>query len=183
MSYIYCIFGVRGSGKTTLVKSLSRNSSRVLIYDPLEEYDAEKFYSVQSLGDALKDVTPRTRFRFSFVPTAGKEEDGDFLAAYARAVGDCTVVYEEIDLLCSPHYLPDNLSDSIRRGRHYNVSLIAVSRSPAEVSRLLTSQAHQFYIFRFSEPRQIDYFRARFGDETAEKILLLNEHRYIRKIA
>lgn len=179
---ITCIFGKRGSGKTTLARGLLDEAPRAFICDPFDEYllpDTEKFYSIAALARRMKENLGAKAFRYCFYPVDIR--DSDKLLLLAHAVRYCTVVLEEIDLLCSPNFIPLHLSESIRRGRHYGVDLIAVSRRPAEVSRLLTSQASRFYIFRFSEPRDLEYFAATFGDETAIRIRALKEHEYIVK--
>lgn len=118
-------------------------------------------------------------YRLIFYPLSKERVDSIFILS--MIVENTTIVVEEVDLYCSPVWEPPGFSDCIRRGRHKGVSIITTSRRPAEVSRLLTSQADEFYIFRFSEPRDLQYFSQTFGPDIIDEIRNLQEHEYIYK--
>jgi len=57
-------------------------------------------------------------------------------------------------------------------------NVLGVSRRPAEVSRLFTSQATRFILFKQIEPRDIAYFKAVIGN-TADLIPNLDRFEFL----
>lgn len=182
---ITCIFGKRGSGKTTLVRGLVASCDRLFILDPLAEYTTRFGLQFHNINDLINHVMHlsnprRDALHYCFYPP-GEMQGADYLLRVSEIVQNCTVVLEEIDLICSAAYIPPYLSNSIRRGRHFNVDLICVSRRPAEVPRLLTSQAQRFYLFRFTEPRDLKYIADTFDNDTADRVSSLGQYQYLVK--
>ena len=166
-----------GSGKSTLARTLLRSapqSNRVLIIDTLNEYDGETTTTLYELASRLTAPT----FRLAFRPFDMNEID----YAYGLALNakNLTILHDEIDLVCSAGYTPKHLSNMIRRGRHYKIDLIACTRRPSEISRLLSSQAGVIYAFKVSEPRDLEYFTKMCGQDRANKIQHLPLHGYLR---
>jgi len=156
---IICIFGKRGSGKSTLAKKFLRGKKRVIVFDPLGEYDGERF---ENLGALLRHVRSRARFFAVFRPRDARAEF-PWLARIAYEVGSLCLVAEEISWAISPAKMPVEIETLIRYGRHRDVELVGISRRPAEVNRDLTSNANEVYIFRTHEPRDLEYFRKVIG--------------------
>ena len=167
------VCGKRGSGKTERVKREIAGLSRLIVWDPMSEYDAIpkgpglascSGVVTQSLGDFLDyPFESVDRFRVIHRPVEDELEAEFFLRmVLARGVIPCTVVLEEADTLCNPRYTSVEMKTLIRRGRHYGVSVLAVSRNPAEISRDITRACNRFIIYSMHEPNDLKYF-ASFG--------------------
>ena len=129
--------------------------SRVIVFDPLGEYDGERFDNLCSL---LRYARGRKRFFAVYRPRDARAEF-PWLARIAFELGGLCLVAEEISWAISPAKMPVEIEALIRYGRHRDVELLGISRRPAEVNRDLTANANEVYIFRTHEPRDIKYFR------------------------
>lgn len=165
MSDITCIFGKRGAGKSTLAKIMHTRWSRVVILDPLAEYTS---LSVQcdSLELLVDYIFKNNTFRLSYV----YDENSEYLSEIIYKIGNIAFVVEEVDIICDPRSSQYWFDALIKRGRHRNISLITTSRRPAEVSRLLTSQAHNIYAFQTTEPNDVKYLSGYVGKD-AERLI------------
>lgn len=155
--------GQRGSGKTYWVKHFIKGQARYLLYDALGEYDgAPQFEDIGALLDFCK---AHTGGFFEAIYDPIEHEDFPLFCRIALTLGNIYVVIEEIDLFATPYLSPPELQKLIKYGRHYGVNVLGVSRRPSEVSRLFTSQASRFVLFRQIEPRDITYFRSIIGPD------------------
>jgi hypothetical protein len=162
---ITLILGQTGSGKTTLAKKLTETEPRLLILDHtnLEYRNGIILKSLSDLTDYTKKMQPekfRLILRFS--------DDDEVAAAleYAWELGDLTVLAEEVDTICSPYQIDEALEKMVKYGRHRNIQLVAVSRRPAEVNRLLSAMAGEIISFRQTEAVDLEYLKKRgFNDE------------------
>ena len=159
---IICIFGKRGSGKTTLAWRLLHGKRRVILFDPLGQYEGDaspqgrKWFV--SLYELRQHVQARDTFFAVYRPTRARESF-PLLSRIACKVGKLCLVAEEISWAISPAKMNTEIENLIRYGRHRDVELIGISRRPSEVNRDLTANADEIYIFRMHEPRDKDYFR------------------------
>jgi len=180
MNEVILIFGKRGSGKTTLAKKLLLGKKRVVIFDTLREY---------KIGLVTDDVIVVFEFlsqhefsqvcRISYSPEIEDKKAFGYVCDLVYSMKDLTLLVEEVDNYSTALITPESFSKIIRYGRHQNISLIAVARRTAEVPRLLTSQATDFYVFAHHEPRDVEYFAHLFNWDVAEKIRTLRQFQYI----
>jgi hypothetical protein len=117
----------------------------------------------------------------------GKIDSGNDLQKHFNAVtqlviacGKLIYAVDEIDRVSDANWAPPGLAYLINQGRHVQVSLAASSRRPAHIPRELTSQAHEFYIFRNTEPRDLAYLAEYLGTEATEKLRTLPPYVYLR---
>jgi len=173
------VSGQRGSGKTFWVQHYIKTLSRVLIYDSLSEYEAaNRFEDLDSLIGFLETVGENW-FEVIFDPLDPQDEfEFSIFCRVAQSVGRLHVVIEEIDLFATPFLIPRGLQELIKYGRHRAINLVGVSRRPAEVSRLFTSQASRFILFRQIEPRDIQYFKSIIGD-SADMLPTLEPYHFL----
>ncbi len=156
MASIRCVFGIRGHGKTTLARALAAPAQRMLAYDPFGEHDALGLEWPDWL-EYLDAHADRERLRLALVGGGHEEE---FCAAAWVVAGrgrELLVVCEEANLLAPAGRESESFRRLVALGRHRGISIIATSRRPAEVSRLLTSQADELYVCRMQEPADLRY--------------------------
>jgi hypothetical protein len=174
---IIAVFGRKGSGKTTLVQRYLAKVRRFVVADSLAEYTVGTVY--HDLRDFARAAKRAGAGKLQAVVRIGDDEAFDTLSAMVRVIGEVApvlYVIEEADIQCSPQYIPDSMDRLVRYGRHWRVSLLVVSRRPAEISRHLTAQADTIVAFQTFEPRDLDFFRARCGGDFAESIAGLKRY-------
>ena len=172
---ITTILGMKGSGKTTLVKALTKNRRRILFLDPNHEYrQGLIFRSFQDLLGWHKLGEDREqRYICRFESDAEIEQALEFV----WALRGWAFVAEEVDLICSPTSIDETFSRIIRHGRHRSIDVFAVSRRPAEISKLLTSQSDEIVTFMHEEDLDLDYLKRRGFDR--DQVVALKQYEYI----
>jgi len=179
---IAIVFGKRGSGKTVKATNLVADESRVLFYDTLcHDYtDGVIVDSLEELKAFWRKVY-RGSFRIIYRPT---DPQGDFpeICRLVYEAGDIYFVVEEVDMFFKGDTTSPEFRQIIQRGRHARVSLVGVTQRPKGFGRLLTSQVHDFYVFRVTEPVDADYFRERLSQDAAGKLAGLGQYQYLHYI-
>lgn len=182
---ITCVFGRKGSGKTTLVQEIIREFPRVFVIDSLAEYDKGfsvvdgKRSSIEAMRDTMEEAdlfgrSHRPRFRLSLRVLDVLENLE--LMDYAFEFPGTLIVVEETSLYTKSHFLPTEIAKLVRYGRHRSIDQIYVARRPSEVSRDLTAQADLIVSFQQQEPRDIKYLRDVAGEE-AEQVKHLPKYK------
>jgi len=157
------VSGQRGSGKTTWVKHYIQNIDRFLLYDALSEYSgAPRFENIHDFLDYVDANIEHGGFFEAILDTVDNSSFPFFCRA-AISMGRVYVVIEELDLFATPYATPVELQKLIKHGRHHSINIIGVSLRPSQVSRLFTSQANRFILFRQVEPRDVAYFKSIVG--------------------
>jgi SpoVK/Ycf46/Vps4 family AAA+-type ATPase len=155
------ILGMRGKGKTTLAQQLTLDSRRLFIVDPRSEYRGDLIF--ESVG-ALRRYFRTSRPEFRCVLRLNDEAEDEEGFEIIWAVGRCVLLVDEVDL-----FLP-NMGGSrmfkklVKYGRHRSIELLAVTRRPAEISRLLSSQSDEIISFRQEEERDLAWCAKRHFD-------------------
>jgi hypothetical protein len=172
--------GRKGSGKTTLTRSLLHDEKRYIIADSLNEYDAPQIAATES--EISRECEKKLNGKLRLCIKVGSDQmfDAACDAAYITGkVKPVLFVIEEADMRCSPSYVTPSLDRLIRYGRHWGVSILAVARRPAEVTRHLTAQADTIAVFRTHEPRDLEFFKQRCGEEFARALPKLKQYHYV----
>jgi len=175
---VICIFGIRGSGKTYRLREMLPEHDRVIVCDFLGQVDnaviIEDF-------DALKEYLSQDnleKFKVSYRPVYDTI-DFPFVCLMAKAIGlqhkvvdsrgqvlqSVVLAIDEVDRYCGPNFEPPEFTEIIARGRHYGISIFCTSRRPAEISKLLTSQAARFICFTTHEVRDLQYLAGHIGEK------------------
>lgn len=95
------------------------------------------------------------------------------------ACGSMIYAIDEVDRFTNANYAPPGLDYLINQGRHVQVSLVCTSRRPAQIPRELTSQAHLFFVFKNTEPGDLDYLKSYLGREAIERLPALHDYHFL----
>ncbi len=172
------IFGKTGQGKTNLVKYiLKKYFKKIIIFDSLAEY--ENGIIIENLSDIPKLIS-QDKFKIIYREDLYSEGSNfDIINRLVYEKGNLCYVVEEVDIFCSPAFIPKSLARIIRYGRHQNISWIFISRRPYDVNRLITSQANRILTFQQTEPRDLDYISRYTSFEMEKEIQTLSEYYFL----
>lgn len=135
---ILTISGKRGYGKTTLIKSLIANLSRVAIWDPMAEYDHPNSYR----------------------PKQGTIAEFDAWLHQWWMLGNVFLVVDEADFVMPVKKpLSPEAYSIINVGRHRNIGLAMLTRRIAELNKTAFSQSENIFLFRHSISNDVNYLR------------------------
>lgn len=164
---ILTILGMKGSGKSTLAGEIIKEYPRVLILDAYGEYTEYPKVKVTEGGPNTVTELLFVRYdkKFTVVAMIVSREEALNVLAVAFEIPDLLIVLEEASLYTSPHELPNEIATILRYGRKRQISMIVIARRPSEISRELTAQSDLLVTFRQTEPRDIEYLRARMGED------------------
>lgn len=88
-------------------------------------------------------------------------ENADYFANVCDVcvqLGNMILFIDELDMEVTLHTLPDELNYLIQYGRHHNMDVVGVSRSPAVIPKQVTSNATERHIYRVREANHLQYF-------------------------
>lgn len=174
-SPITVVLGQRGSGKTTWVKRQLPTLPRFILWNTVN--DDYTGFEVVNDTEGLYHYVWKKRHGIcqvvvNYLGERGQEEkelEGLlFTCQVAEAVENVCLVIEEIDQYATTQVMPYELRRLLKLGRHFGVSMIAVSRRPAEINRLITSQAQRFICFKTIEPNDVRYLTSIIGESARE---------------
>lgn len=179
---LICVFGMRGSGKTSLIRgNLDKFRGPVVNLDLLGNYTNQEYIQCESLSEAVRCVVHYVKSenkselqKIINLKTNDPDEAIDYMSAVLWEAAGGTLVLDEADGFNdsnAPCF--DNL---IRYGRNHNVDVITGCRRPYEISRNITAGANKIYIFRTNEPRDIDYFKSTVLGEKALELRKLPKY-------
>lgn len=176
-------FGMRGYGKTTIARELVAEEPRVLAYDPFGEHAAVRVTLDQAVEyfTELEESDNLGAFRVSVYPYQGDERVGFAALAWAvaRRCESMVLVLEEADEILPATGAPGEARRLVSQGRHVNMAIVGTSRRPAEVARLLTSNADEYFIFRTQEPGDLTYLRSIIGADATARVAELPKFHYV----
>jgi hypothetical protein len=147
------ILGKTGCGKTVLANSISEKADRIIILDPLFEYDGLIFIDAVSLCDYFLADEKRKTFRC--VCRFQDEADYNILFRLLWYVKDVLLLTEETSIFLNPRSPDEDFLKLINFGRHKNISLICVGRRIPEVSIYFRAQATSMITFTQTEPSDL----------------------------
>jgi DNA helicase HerA-like ATPase len=125
----FAVFGLPGSGKTELVKSILKSTSRHLVYDPMSEYTGFRRYvpddrhSVQELNTVIHTLV---------IPSKPKLFVIDEANSYIQP---------------KPSPLPSGVADLNDLSRHWGVSWGVVARRPVQFHTDVVELCHYLFVF------------------------------------
>ena len=150
---IALIIGRRGSGKTSLINQIIKNTKhkKILIIDYNYEYKVphrkiEDLYNTDVfLNQRAIAISPEVE-QFDLI-------SGILLAKYK----DVLFIIDELDIFDNPGANNIYFKRLLHIGRHKNIDVIGATRRAHAINRLFTSQTDTLYCFRTNEPRDLKY--------------------------
>lgn len=154
---IKLIFGKTGQGKSYLAQQLIKEEKRILIIDPLFEYENGLiFYTFDDLINYYEKNKPET---FKFICRFASDLEIDFLFKFCVIVKRLILVLEEAEIYISPQARSSNFLNLVRYGRHHAISIIGIARRTSELSTDFKSQVNTIYSFNQSLPRDVQIMK------------------------
>lgn len=172
------IVGRKGSGKSTALRKLVSSAPRLILWDPLGEHKfcPNRLKTIEQLKQFFEWTRGRESFAARFIAESDLAEafNGFAEVVYRRGWLVCGV--EEVPMISQPNWLPPGFDKLCRLGRHRAISIVWTAQRMSEVARRLTSATDRFFLFRHTEPVDIDAIRKRCGIEVADKVSRLGQH-------
>lgn len=152
---IMAVLGASGSGKSTFVKrEISRGHPRLLIWDPLAEYQGDTTGKVHEVLDALRTK----RFRVVFRPSSDDKVRAvqfDLICRAALAAGNLTFVVEELRFVTTPSRAPVGWARVCLTGRHKGLTVYGLSQRPASIDKDFFGNCTRIRTGRLSYPEDL----------------------------
>ena len=153
---IILIVGQKGCGKSALIKMEKlKEFDRVVVIDHREEYAGCRCVDIKNLRHLAGHIKNKRIFRVR----VGRNFEDDFndLMDFCYAVGDMTIIIEEIPRVIplSNEKLDGPIGDIIFRGRHQNINVIGICQRASMININLRSQADIFCSFRQTEREDV----------------------------
>lgn len=173
---IHSIFGRKGSGKTFFMRELSKDISRIIIFDVTNDFQNGFIYNnVDDFIDALPAFEQRSDFRVLL-----KFEDfEDYeLALQEIRLSDLTnytLMVDEIHLFASPNSISTDFYNIFAVGRHKAISVICATQRPYRVNPIVRSQSDIMTTFKQTENRDLGLLKEVGFDENEVSNLGLYE--------
>lgn len=175
------VFGVRGSGKTTLIAGQIPDMKKpVVIIDVLgnEKFDFEGAVHVSETSQAIEEIAKSfedpDHSQIIVLRTSDYNAAVDWISSALWTSKGGTLVIDEGDAFDIPE--APCFDEIIRYGRNRGVSIIVGCRRPAEISKNITANANKIYCFITHEPNDLKYFTPVFGEKADELLSLPQFH-------
>jgi len=167
------VFGKKGYGKTSFVRGLLAEHSRVIFVDVMGyEYDETDGQICDSYHEFLTYLRRDTeKFRLVF---RGVETDSLF-RLFVRHLTKTTLVLEEAD--CYPKPDLEILIEHLRRGRHRENNLVTITRHPVELDDEYRKHADIIVSFQQDDVNVLSYL-SKINREAVQELPLLGRGEY-----
>lgn len=159
------VWGASGSGKSSWVKRRIAGLTRLVVFDPQDEYGGRNLvsfrpYEADQLSSHIRDHW--ADFRAAYVPPAGREAEAlsklcwylvelqDWHKAKGKPFPKITLVAEELNLAFPTHgaTLCTGFAEVCSRGRKRHIEVIGVSQRVAEVATRFRDNLTEHVVFR-----------------------------------
>lgn len=157
------VLGASGSGKSTFVKrEISRGHPRLLIWDPLAEYEGHATDKVHELLAGLR----LTKFRLVFRPSSDdkiRAVQFDLICRAALAAGRLTFIVEELRFVTTPSRAPVGWARVCLTGRHRGLTVYGLSQRPASIDKDFLGNCTRIRTGRLAYPEDLKAVRKAMG--------------------
>lgn len=183
---------MRGCGKSTLTRILSKDYDRKIVFDMVEEWTGtHEVSSVQDFKNIWRSVFHEDTYtivvRFSFGQSS--DEISEIQTEITKIVYhtgreselETCIIFEEAQFYFPNQGLPAINMHLLTTGRHAFINIIANTQRPASISKLLVSQSHDIYIGQLYESNDLKFLRETVGSmaDEARKLKSLEFMHYV----
>jgi hypothetical protein len=164
--------GAGTMGKSFAMRRHVGSSPRVLVWDPNYEpaWTGPTFGGVAT-SDPLEllELVKCKSFRLIWRPRLGfdKIEEVEILNRVAWAVGNLTLIWDEVHTIFGEGKRPQTGLHIITAGRHRGLRVWAATRRPTHL-RDFTASATRLIAFRMAEPNDVHWLSQRIGPKAAQ---------------
>lgn len=174
---ITMIFGMRGSGKSTLTRRLSEVYDRRIVFDRLHEWnDGIIFRNFEQFSNLWAQLHDKEYFILIFQTDieAGSDQQSEIFNQILRVIyktckmnpglSTC-LIFEEIHFYGGAQFIEPWLWECVLTGRHAGLAIMGNSQRPASVHKSLVSQAANLFVGQLYEPRDMQYLSEAMGQD------------------
>ncbi len=193
---LVCVFGCRGSGKSTVAKALVKDRPKVIVFDVMGEYTGGKFVRCNTLSEVKDAMRARWSegFQISYVPPNGTYHvealhELALLVWQVQATYEdgrdsrmLTLVIEEAHMGFPNTQLPrdqQGMVQLVTLGRHRGIEGIAITQRPALLNTVYRSCAPQSYIFALDHEDDQASVVKTVGREHAEAVRTMPDFNFL----
>ncbi len=175
------VVGRKGSGKSTMFQRIMERQSRLVLFDTVSEHAwvPNKFQTVAGVGRYLAWAEEQSTCAGRLVPQREIQKRFSELCALAYDYGRLVLGVEEMPMLGSAQYVPEEFDRCIRLGRHRGLSIVWTAQRMAECPRRLTAACDWFVLFGHREPRDLSALAERCGSAVAARVSELGLHDWL----
>lgn len=196
------IFGASGCGKTSKARELIRELNRVIYFEPLADdlrrlEHEDEFKTVAGLNSLAAEIAKhyQTGFKIAYYP--GMQAEENELSIISNALmriqsgyglqhnAQITLVIDELDLAFPSGISQRNPGNGFKnlccRGRHTGINIVGISQRMHLIDNVFRANCSAFYLFRHSEPADIDVGVKILGREYRQTFKNLNNFEYVYK--
>ena len=172
---IRCVFGRRGSGKTTFARSLAADAEKAVVFDPMGDYRGRPWRAAttrQAFLESVIDGVRRSDLHIAYTPNLGDTADlideAAFVAGIVRKIqrgfphrddAPLMLVIDEANLAYPEKRARSRavapITALILQGRHAGIGVTFVTQRPALIGMDARSQAAETYCFALSHPADL----------------------------
>lgn len=167
-AHIVAVLGASGSGKSTYVKrTIAKGHPRLMIWDPLAEYQGE---ITDRVTDALA-MLRQAKFRCVFRPSpdpAVRTVQFDLLCRASLAAGRLTLVIEELRFVTTPSRAPLGWAQVCLTGRHKGLKVYGLSQRPASIDKDFLGNCTAIRTGRLAYPEDVKAVSRAMGGHVSE---------------
>lgn len=138
---IRAVLGASGTGKSHYVKAELARAKRALVWDMEDEYSDLPALPLAELPAALASSKGA---KLRFVPStdaAARARQFDLFCRIAMAVGNLTLLVEELRFVTQPSKAPAGWAGVTLRGRKRGLRVLGTSQRPASIDKDFLSNA------------------------------------------
>jgi len=158
------ITGKRKKGKSTLLMQLLQGQPRVLTYDAkgaLRE-------PIKIYAGIVPAFPKRGLFRGMVVAEGRPQTEVEWAAYCARMLGNCVYVVDELADAMGGKDPQPSFEWVTRMGRERDIRFIYTFQRPAEVPRMCTANASDWFLHQTNEPNDLKYIKEACSAEAAQ---------------
>lgn len=197
---VQCIYGRRGTGKTTGGKAIIKNDPKLVVFDPMHEYNGRGWVIIDNIMTTrckkqLVQAVKSKTFKIAVCSNDNNDTPAELLEMVellqkiqqpykdGKNSDMIRVVVDEMSFSIPNIKTPlvnKIVKKLVNTGRHYGFNVIGLSQRPAQVHTDFRSGAMIDYYYCIAEPVDKEQIAKKVGKDIAEKIATLPNHSYIK---